>query len=252
MRNPPTIYPFSFRANSVRIQIQVEADAWYIRVSGKMSLLYGQVTTHQAATITSSTGDTNKIYQFKLMIDIQRNRPIIIDRKVLINKEGWRGTIVEFALEGDYLRAMPKILEYFKQTAMVNPYANLTFVDPKGRLYKFIRVTTAMPEPPKEILPHPYGVDVELLQRLIAITECTNMLDFLRHHFHRVGEITAQKFLEFSTLSPTKNPKKLSHEEIVKLSQNLKKFKDFLPLTSCLSPLGEDLLKARHHKGAEP
>ena len=82
---------------------------------------------------------------------------------------------------------MPKILDYFKQTAMVNPYANLTFVDPKGRLYKFTRATTDMPEPPKETLPHPYGVDVELLQRLIQITTFNNMKDFLKGHFHRVG-----------------------------------------------------------------
>jgi len=37
----------------------------------------------------------SQIYQFKLMMDIQRNRPIILDRKVLINKEQWRGTIVD-------------------------------------------------------------------------------------------------------------------------------------------------------------
>ncbi len=221
-------------------------------LGGKMAVLYGQITTHQSAFVTSSTGQA-KIYSFKLMMDIQRNRPIILDRKVLINKENWRGTIVEFALEGDYLRAMPKILEYFKQTAMVNPYANLTFVDPKGRLYKFTRATTEMPEPPKETLPHPYGVDVELLQRLVQITPCNNMLDFLKHHFHRVGGITAQKFLEFSSLSPSKNPKKLSHEEIVKLMQNLKKFKDFLPPdASCLSPLGEDLLRAGITKELQP
>jgi DNA topoisomerase-6 subunit B len=222
-------------------------------LGGKMAVLYGQITTHQSANVTSSTGNQSKIYSFKLMIDIQRNRPIILDRKVLINKDNWRGTIVEFTLEGDYLRAMPKILEYFKQTAMVNPYANLTFVDPKGRLYKFIRATTDMPEPPKETLPHPYGVDVELLQRLIMVTTSTNMLDFLRSHFHRVGEITAQKFLEFSGLPPAKNPKKLSHEEIVKLMQNLKKFKDFLPPdASCLSPLGEELLRAGIEKELHP
>ena len=61
---------------------------------------------------------------------------------------------------------------------MVNPYANITFVDPKGRLYKFTRATTVMPETPKETMPHPYGVDVELLQRLIQITTFTNMSDF--------------------------------------------------------------------------
>jgi len=156
-------------------------------------------------------------------------------------------------LEGDYLRAMPKIIEYFKQTAMVNPYANLTFVDPKGRLYKFTRGTTDMPEPPQETDPHPYGVDVELLQRLIQITTEKNMLDFLRHHFHRVGEITAQKFLDFAALSPSKNPKRLSHEEIVKLMQNMKKFKDFLPPdASCLSPLGEELMRAGIQKELNP
>jgi DNA topoisomerase-6 subunit B len=255
-------------------------------LGGKMAVLYGQIMTHQPAFVTSSTGAT-KIYSFKLMIDIQRNRPIILDRKVLINKQQWRGTIVEFCLEGDYLRAMPKILEYFKQTAMVNPYANLTFVDPKGRLYKFTRATAHMPEPPKETLPHPYGVDVELLQRLIQVTPYRNMLEFLKHHFHRVGGITAQKFLIFGglvtascpqhgallpdqvnwvegkptcsrchkvvKLSSSKKPKRLSHEEIVKLMQNLKKFKEFLPPdASCLSPLGEELLKAGIVKELKP
>jgi DNA topoisomerase-6 subunit B len=221
-------------------------------LGGKMAVLYGQIMTHQPACVTSSTG-LAKIYSFKLMIDIQRNRPIILDRKVLINKEQWHGTIVEFCLEGDYLRAMPKIIEYFKQTAMVNPYANLTFVDPKGRLYKFTRATKDMPEPPKETLPHPYGVDVELLQRLIQITPYKNMLEFLKHHFHRVGDITAQKFLEFSGLSPSKKPKKLSHEEIVSLMQNMKRFKEFLPPdASCLSPLGEELLKTGIMKELKP
>ncbi|HVO85500.1 MAG TPA: DNA topoisomerase VI subunit B [Candidatus Eisenbacteria bacterium] len=221
-------------------------------LGGKMAILYGQITTHQPATITSSTGMT-KIYAYKLMIDIQKNRPIILDRKVLINKEQWKGTVVEFSLEGDYLRAMPKILDYFKQTAMVNPYANLTFVDPKGRLYKFTRATKEMPNPPKETKPHPYGVDVELLQRLIQVTPYKTMLEFLRNHFHRVGEITAQKFLEFANLSPSKNPKRLSHEEIVRLMHMLKKFKDFLPPdASCLSPLGEELLKAGIVKELKP
>jgi DNA topoisomerase-6 subunit B len=290
-------------------------------LGGKMAVLYGQIMTHKPATIISSTGQA-KIYSFKLMIDIQRNRPIIMDRKVSINKEKWRGTIVEFAIEGDYLRARPKILEYFKQTAMVNPYANLTFVDPKGRLYRFTRATMEMPEPPKETLPHPYGVDVELLQRLIYVTKQKNLLEFLKNHFHRVGDITAKKFLIFSglvnsvckkhnklspkeigwdngqlncskckkeaklspilckkytKLSPEeiksedgqlycatkckkeadlgylKNPKKLSHEEIVILMQNLKKFKEFRPPdASCLSPLGQDLLKAGIMKELKP
>lgn len=249
---PPRHIPSAFGQVLFGSKYKLKQQRGTFGLGGKMALLYGQITTHQPAYVTSSTG-VAKIYSYKLMIDIQRNRPIILDRKVLINKEMWRGTVVEFTLEGDYLRSMTKILDYFKQTAMVNPYANLTFVDPKGRLYKFVRVTKEMPIPPRETLPHPYGVDVELLQRLIQITEYKTMLEFLRYHFHRVGDITARKFLEFSNISPSKNPKKLSHEEIVRLMHMLKKFRDFLPPdASCLSPLGEDLLKAGILKELKP
>src|SRR5512143_435225 len=133
---PPRFIPSAFGQILYGSKYKLKQTRGTFGLGGKMALLYGQITTHQAAIISSSTGDTNKIYQFKLMIDIQRNRPIILDRKVLINKDGWRGTIIEFTLEGDYLRAMTKIIEYFKQTAMVNPNANLTFIDTKYRDYK--------------------------------------------------------------------------------------------------------------------
>ncbi len=165
-------------------------------LGGTMAILYGQITTHEPAYIASSTG-TSRVYEYKLMIDIQNNRPVILHHKVHVNRERWHGTIVEFCLEGDYLRATSKILEYLKQTAVVNPYANITFVDPKARLYKFDRVTTEMPPPPKEILPHPFGVDVETIQRLMQVTKSRSMLEFMKTHFHRVGENIASQFLKF-------------------------------------------------------
>ncbi|MCW3986181.1 MAG: DNA topoisomerase VI subunit B [Candidatus Bathyarchaeota archaeon] len=221
-------------------------------LGGTMAVLYGQITTHKPAYVVSSTGST-KVYQYSIMIDIQRNRPIILERKVLINKEQWHGTIVEFNLEGDYFRAMPKIVEYLKQTALVNPYANITFVDPKGRLYKFTRVTTKMPPSPKETLPHPYGVDVETVKRLIQVTPHRNMVDFMRTHFHRVSERIVHKFLEFAAIPKTRNPKKLGPQDIVRLVQRMKRFEEFRPPSaSCLSPLGEELLRAGILKELKP
>jgi DNA topoisomerase-6 subunit B len=148
---------------------------------------------------------------------------------------------------------MSRILEYLKQTALVNPYANITFIDPKGRLYKFNRVTTQMPPPPKETKPHPYGVDVETIQRLIRITPYRNMVDFMRNHFHRVGEKTAHRFLESAGIGKTRNPRKLSREGIVRLVKMMKRFRDFLPPdASCLSPIGKELLKAGILKELQP
>ncbi|HKZ94887.1 MAG TPA: DNA topoisomerase VI subunit B [Candidatus Bathyarchaeia archaeon] len=221
-------------------------------LGGTMALLYGQITTHKPASVISGTGGA-KIYFCKLMVDIQRNRPVILDRKILFNKEGWRGTVVDFTLEADYSKAMPRIIEYLKQTALVNPYANITFIDPKGRLYKFTRATTKMPPPPKETKPHPYGVDVETIQRMMRITPCRNMVDFMRYHFLRVGEKTAHRFLEFSGLGKTKDPRKLKPEEIVRLVHMLKRYDGFLaPDASCLSPLGTELLKTGILKELQP
>jgi len=192
-------------------------------LGGTMALLYGQITTHKPAYVVSSTGGANT-YMYKLMVDIQRNRPIILDRKILLNKDGWRGTIVEFSLEGDHSKAMPRVLEYLKQTALVNPYANITFVDPKGRLYRFTRVTKKMPPPPTETKPHPYGVDVETIQRLIRITPYRNMVDFMKYHFHRVGETTALRFLWYAGFAESKDPKNLKLEDITRLLRSLRKF----------------------------
>jgi len=195
-------------------------------LGGTMAILYGQITTHKPVLIRSSTGGS-KVYEFKMMIDIQRNRPLILDRKTKRNKEKWRGTIVEYSLEGDYYRAMSKILEYLKQTALVTPYADIKFVDPKGRLYMFNRATTEMPPPPTETLAHPYGVDVETLQRLIRVTTCRNLLDFMRKHFHRVGQGTSLNFLDFVGFIRTTDPKRLKPEDVTKLVETANKSKKF-------------------------
>ena len=195
-------------------------------LGGTMAILYGQITTHKPVLIRSSTGGS-KVYEYKLMIDIQRNRPLILDRKTRRNNEKWRGTIVEYSLEGDYYRAMSKILEYLKQTALVTPYADIRFVDPKGRLYMFTRATTKMPPPPTETLAHPYGVDVETLQRLIRVTNSRNLLDFMQKHFHRVGKGTSLSFLDFAGFVRTANPQKLKPEDVDKLVETIGKSKVF-------------------------
>lgn len=249
---PPRHIPAAFGQVLFGSKYKLKQARGTFGLGGTMALLYGQITTHKPAYVVSSTGSA-KIYMYKLMVDIQRNRPVILDRKILLNKEGWRGTVVEFSLEGDYSKAMPRILEYMKQTALVNPYANITFVDPKGRLYKFTRITTKMPPPPKETKPHPYGVDVETIQRLMRITPYRNMIDFMKYHFHRVGDKTAHKFLEFAGIGKTKDPRKLKPEEIVRLVHMMKRFNGFLsPDAGCLSPLGEDLLKAGILKELQP
>jgi DNA topoisomerase-6 subunit B len=225
-------------------------------LGGTMTILYGQITTNKPVTVISSTG-TSRIVEYRLMIDIERNRPIILDRKIHINNqqkgERWQGTVVELHLEGSYWQASPKVLEYLKQTAIANPYANITFIDPKGRLYKFNRTVTKIPPAPKETDPHPHGVDVETIQRIIRSTTQRNMVDFMRTHFHRVGKKTAEEFIKKTGIPKNTNPKRLKPDEIVMLVQKMKDYEGFLPPeATCLSPLGEELLRAGVLKELEP
>jgi len=220
-------------------------------LGGKMAILYGQITTHGEAIIASSTGH-NKIHQYALMIDIQKNKPVVLKHKTLPNDNRWHGTFIEFSTEADYTRAMSKILEYLMETAIVAPYAKVTYIDPRGRLYKFERATVQMPKPPQETLPHPYGVDVETMKRLIEITREHTMRGFMKTHFHRVGKTIAAGFLQTVDVAAKKNPKKLTPDEIVRLVNAMKSYKFLAPDASCLSPLGEELLEAGIKKELSP
>ncbi len=221
-------------------------------LGGKMAVLYGQITTNTGTQVISSDGKS-KIFEFQLLMDIKNNKPIILNQKIYPNDSKWHGTIIEFLTEADYARAKAKIVEYLKQTAIVAPYANITFIDPRGRFYKFERFATTMPNPPTETIPHPHGVDVETIRRLINVTDVRNMISFMRTHFQRVGETTALKFLDFSGVNPKKKPRDLTPDEIVLLVNGMKNYESFLPPdASCLSPLGIDSLKAGIEKELNP
>jgi DNA topoisomerase-6 subunit B len=220
-------------------------------LGGTMAILYGQITTNAPVRITTSTDGKTKHF-FEMLIDIAENRPVVLRRETS-KANGTTGTRVELTLEGDYLRASPKVGDYLKQTAMMASYANLTFVDPAGQVTFFERVTDKMPAAPKETLPHPYGIDVEAFKRIIKLSGKEDMKTFMVTHFHRVGEKIATRFLEFAGVDPEAKPKNLSNQEIVAVVDALQRFPDFLqPDASVLSPVGEEILLAGINKELQP
>ncbi|MDG6975046.1 MAG: DNA topoisomerase VI subunit B [Nitrososphaerota archaeon] len=220
-------------------------------LGGTMAILYGQITTNRPVTITTSP-DGKRKYGFQMMIDIGENRPTVLKR-FNSDANGTTGTRVDIVLEGDYLRASQKIGDYFKQTALVASYANLTFVDPTGQITFYERATTSLPVPPKETLPHPYGVDVEAFKRIVKISEEHDMKSFMVTHFHRVGDKIATKFLEFAGVNPKLPPKRLNTNQIVAVVDALQRFPDFLqPDAAVLSPIGEEILLAGINKELAP
>ncbi len=215
-------------------------------LGGKMAILYGQITTNTTVKVYSSPLGSDKIYYYELVIDIANNKPHILAKKTLENGKGWHGVAISFNFMGEYEKARAKIVEYLWQTTMVAPYASITFIAPDGILYYFPRKTTEMPKAPREVLPHPYGVDIEMLRRLIRAAVKRNpeitLFEFLIKSFQRVGPKTAEKFLRFAGMDGGMRLKKLRHNGLVRLYTALKSFDGFIsPDASGLSPIGPDL-----------
>ncbi|MCQ5376979.1 MAG: DNA topoisomerase VI subunit B [Candidatus Methanomethylicia archaeon] len=212
-------------------------------LGGKMAVLYGQITAHSTVKVLSSTGGFEK-YFYELSINVPENRPIIKRKEVTPNPGRWRGTVIEFNFEGDYVRAKPKLVEYVRQTSILMPYANIAFIDPDGVLYRFDRVTEVMTKPAEEVKPHPHGVDLEIVHRMINATRSSNMVDFLANNFHRVGVATAMNFLKEVKIDPKANPKTLDAKDLLRLVNRMKEYDGFQPPDAqCLSPIGVELLK---------
>ncbi len=219
-------------------------------MGGTMAILYAQITTNRPVTI-SSCFDGKTSHVMDMLIDIQENKPVILKHET-IPSDG-TGTSVQLTLMGDYFRASQKIQDYFKQTALVTPYADITLIDPDTNVLSFKRGTTAVPPPPGETLPHPYGIDVEALRRLVKQSNEATLERFMTTNFHRVGEKTAKKFLTFAGFDPSRKPKSLGNEDVVKFVNSLPLFEEFLPPdASCLSPLGEEIMQAGIMKELSP
>ena len=132
-----------------------------------MAILYGQITTNKPVVVSSSV-DGKESHEYSMMLDIQKNKPVIL--KHATKDVSKKGLNVSITLEGDYSKAGSKIRDYVYQTSLITPYATISFDDPKGEKFQYKRIVDAMPSPPTIIKPHPHGVDVETIRRMIVDT----------------------------------------------------------------------------------
>ena len=130
-----------------------------------MAILYGQITTNKPVTV-KSCADGKIQNQFEILLDIQKNKPVIV--KHTTKEVSKTGLSVSICLEGDYSKAGIKIRDYVYQTSLITPYASITFDDPKGQKFSHPRFVKNIPLPPTIIRPHPHGVDVERIRRMIV------------------------------------------------------------------------------------
>ncbi len=206
------------------------------------AVLYAQLTTGRPVKITSRVAKKEPAFYYELNIDTQNNKPVIAkEETVEWAKE--HGTKVEIDLEAEYVKGNQSVDEYLKQTAVINPHVTIIYTNPKSEQVIYARATDKLPDEPKEIKPHPYGVELGMLMDKLRWTESRTLQSFLTSEFSRVGPGTAKEICEHGAVLPNTKPSLVSRDVAEKLLQGIQKTKIIAPPTDCLSQIGEELLE---------
>lgn len=209
-------------------------------IGGSGAILYSQLTTGRPTNIISSTGNGKTSY-YELMIDVKKNEPEIVSHRLIEDKKLWHGLKIEMDVEGRYVESKRGITEYIKQVAIGNPFAEIIFDGPNGKV-EFLRGANELPPLPKEITPHPHGVELGIFRRMLKATKSRTVASFLTNDFSRVGSGSAKEICRLAGIDPKISPKRLEIADTEKIFRAIKKVKLMRPPLDCLSPLREDLL----------
>jgi DNA topoisomerase VI subunit B len=204
--------------------------------------MYGQLTTGRPVRIVSRTGPRKPAHLFELAIDTQKNAPVV-QKDTEIDWDKAYGTRVEIELEAVYKKGRRSVDDYVEQTVLANPHITVRYLTPKEAPRTFERVTKSLPEPSREIQPHPYGVELGILIQMLKETKARNVRGTLASDFSRVSPAVAEQICKVAGVSPDANPRRLSAAQVELLFRAIPKVRIMAPPTACLSPIGEELLE---------
>ena len=207
------------------------------------AVLYSQLTTGRPTKIISKISKNEPAQYYELHINTQKNAPEIVKEEVAEWKKE-HGTRVEMDIEATYQKGVQSVDEYLKETAIVNPHATIIYTSPKAEQFIFARTTDKLPAEAKEIKPHPYGVELGILMKMLKATEARTLQSFFSNEFSRVGPTTVKEICEKASIPPNTKPSEVNMQMAERLIKAIRETKIMAPPTDCISPIGSELLEA--------
>lgn len=212
----------------------------------KMIAAFSTKDTDHPLRVWSKSEEESECY-FDLRTDIGTNKPITLFKKNVKNVEsqieGESGFKVEAVLRAKLSPVTKnKIYDYVSQTSIVNPYAIITFETDEGKV-TFKRRTEIMPNPSREVLPHPYDMDLKTLKKAILnfMNQKTTLQGILSNSFQKMSNDKAKEIITRAGL-PIKPADQYDEHELIKVVNVCKHTKFQSPNTDHLSPIGEKIL----------
>jgi DNA topoisomerase VI subunit B len=211
--------------------------------------MYGLLTTGLPVRVRTKAGKRAVPLYFEIRIDSSKNRPMWTDKEIEWDKE--HGTEVTIDMEGEYRRGQKSVEEFLKLMAVANPHVRLVYTDPDGLVTEYKRGTEELPKEVEEIKPHPHGVELGILLKMMQDTESIQVSSFLQNDFSRVGPSVAKEICAHAGIKPETNPRRVQNDDAIKLKAAIDATKIMAPPLSCIAPIGEDLIVAGLKKEVE-
>lgn len=212
----------------------------------KMIAAFSTKDTDHPLKVWSKSEEESEYY-FDLRTDIGTNKPITLFKKSVKNDEsqieGESGFKVQAILRAKLSPVTKnKIYDYISQTSIVNPYAIIIFETDEGKV-TFKRRTQIMPNPSREVLPHPSDMDLKTLKKAIMnfMNQKTTLQGILSNSFQKMSNDKAKDIISRAGLS-VKPADQYDEHELIKVVNICKHTKFQSPNTDHLSPIGEKIL----------
>ena len=217
-------------------------------------VMYAQLTTGAKTRIISKIAKDSSAVFVELGLDTRKNKAI----KSKERREVWNddltgeeiphGLKIATVMKAKYQRGKQSVYQYLRMTSIVNPHATITLIvkDRDGGVIekaKWVRTSEKLPRVVEEIKPHPHGIQLGTLQRMLRESEQNRMKSFLRQNFSGVGMKAAERLLLAAEIDANRNPKRINSEDAKKLIDAFLKVKLLPPPTDCLSPIDDLLIK---------
>jgi DNA topoisomerase-6 subunit B len=217
----------------------------------KMIAAFSTKDTIHPLNVWSKSIEEGMEYHFALRTDISTNKPIVLAKKVTKGEEseidGDSGFKVEAVLHAKLSpitrnNMKNKINEYVSQTSIVNPYAIIEYETDEGKV-RFERRTEAMPQPAKEVLPHPADMDLQTLKKAIMgfMNQKTTLQGILSTSFQKMSSEKAKEIISKAGVE-NKPADKYTESELIEIVKVCKYINFQQANTDHLSPIGEQIL----------
>ncbi|MFO0773616.1 MAG: DNA topoisomerase VI subunit B [Nitrospiraceae bacterium] len=209
--------------------------------------MYGQLTTGKSVKVISRTSAKSPAQYVEVQIDTKKNEPLVHEQKT-IDWDRPHGTQVMLEVEGKYQKGRASVDEWLEQTSIANPHVRLTYRMPEGETKEYPRTYHQLPPSPKEIKPHPYGIEFGMFLKMLQDTKSTSVSGFLTSDFCRVSPQIADEMCKAAKISPDAKPRDLKSHTAEALYKTIQTTKLMAPPTNCIAPIGEKAILAGLYK----